>query len=159
LSPDHLYVRGYRRLTALRRRIVLERTLTIIKPDAVAAGHVGDMIKALEREGFRLVAARMVNLTKAEAEGFYAVHRARPFFQSLTDFMSSGRALVIVLEAENAIARLRELMGATDPSQAAPGTLRKLYAQNIERNAIHGSDAAETASFEISYFFPEIDLQ
>jgi nucleoside-diphosphate kinase len=138
--------------------MALERTLTIIKPDAVAAGHVGDMIQALEREGFRLLAAKMVNLTKAEAEGFYAVHRARPFFQSLTEFMSSGRALVIVLEAENAVARLRELMGATDPSQAATGTLRKLYAQNIERNAIHGSDAAETAAFEISYFFPGIEL-
>jgi nucleoside-diphosphate kinase len=139
--------------------MALERTLTIIKPDAVAAGHVGDIIKAFEREGFRLVAARMVNLTKPEAEGFYAVHRARPFFKSLTDFMSSGRALVMVLETENAVARLRELMGATDPSQAAPGTLRKLYAENIERNAIHGSDAAQTAAFEISYFFPGIELQ
>lgn len=139
--------------------MALERTLTIIKPDAVAAGHVGDIIKALERDGFRLVAARMVNITKAEAEGFYAVHRARPFFQSLTNFMSSGRSLVMVLEAENAIARLRELMGATDPSQAAAGTLRKLYAQNIERNAIHGSDAVETANFEISYFFPGIELR
>jgi nucleoside-diphosphate kinase len=137
----------------------LERTLTIVKPDAVRAGHVGDIIKALEREGFRLVAARIVNLTKREAEGFYAVHRARPFFASLTDFMSSGPALMIVLEAENAVSRLRELMGATDPAQAAPGTLRSLYAQNIERNAIHGSDAAETAASEISYFFPGLELQ
>jgi nucleoside-diphosphate kinase len=137
----------------------LERTLTIIKPDAVRAGHVGDMITTFEKEGFRLVAARMVNLTKPEAERFYAVHRARPFFASLTDFMSSGPALVIVLEAESAVSRLRELMGATDPSQAAPGTLRRLYAQNIERNAIHGSDAVETAAFEISYFFPGLELR
>ncbi|HTV55184.1 MAG TPA: nucleoside-diphosphate kinase [Terriglobia bacterium] len=139
--------------------MALERTLTIIKPDAVKAGHVGDVIKAFEREGFRLVAARIVNLNKREAEGFYAVHRARPFFASLTDFMSSGPALVIVLEAESAVSRLRELMGATDPAQAAPGTLRKLYAQNIERNAIHGSDAVETAASEISYFFPGLELQ
>jgi nucleoside-diphosphate kinase len=139
--------------------MALERTLAIIKPDAVQAGHVGDLIKTFEAEGFRLLAARMVNLTKAEAEEFYAVHRARPFFASLTDFMSSGPALVIVLERENAVARLRELMGATDPSQAAPGTLRKLYAHNIERNAIHGSDAGETAAFEIAYFFPGIELR
>lgn len=139
--------------------MALERTLTIIKPDAVSTGHVGDVIKAFEADRFRLVAVRLVNLTKTEAEGFYAVHRARPFFASLTEFMSSGPALVIVLERENAVARLRELMGATDPAKAAPGTLRKLYAQNIERNAIHGSDAPETAAFEISYFFPGIELR
>jgi nucleoside-diphosphate kinase len=139
--------------------MALERTLTIIKPDAVRGAHVGDIIKVFEREGFRLVAARMVNLTKPEAEGFYAVHRARPFFASLTDFMSSGPAVVIVLEGENVVSRLRELMGATDPAQAVSGTLRKLYAQNIERNAIHGSDAAETAAFEISYFFPGLELR
>jgi nucleoside-diphosphate kinase len=139
--------------------MAIERTLTIIKPDAVQAGHIGDAIKALEADRFRVVAARIVNLTQAEAEGFYAVHRARPFFTGLTNFMSSGPALVMVLEREDAIARLRELMGATDPAKAAPGTLRKLYAENIERNAIHGSDAPETAAFEISYFFPGIDLR
>lgn len=135
-----------------------ERTLTIIKPDAVLAGHIGDIIKIFEANHFKVVAARLRNLTKPEAEGFYAVHRARPFFESLTTFMSSGPALVMVLEGENVIARLREVMGATDPAKAAPGTVRKSFAANIEHNAIHGSDAAETAAFEISYFFPGIDL-
>lgn len=136
-----------------------ERTLTIIKPDAVKAGHIGDIIKILEANHLRIVAARLVNLTRQEAEGFYAVHRARPFFASLTAFMSSGPALVMALEGENAIARLRQLMGATDPAKADAGTIRKLYATNIEFNAIHGSDAAETAAFEIGYFFPGIELQ
>jgi len=135
-----------------------ERTLTIIKPDAVAAGHVGDIIKVLEANEFKIVAARLVNLTKKEAEGFYAVHRGKPFFESLTTFMSSGRALVMVLEGENAISRLREVMGATDPAHAAPGSIRKLYATNIERNAVHGSDAPETAAYEIGYFFRGVDL-
>ncbi|MGD0693500.1 MAG: nucleoside-diphosphate kinase [Terriglobia bacterium] len=135
-----------------------ERTLTIIKPDAVQAGHIGDIIKIFEANQFEIVAARLVNLTKQEAEGFYAVHRGRPFFPSLTTFMSSGPALVMVLEGENVIARLREVMGATDPAKAAPGTIRKLFATNIEHNAIHGSDAPETALFEISYFFPGVDL-
>jgi nucleoside-diphosphate kinase len=136
----------------------LERTLTIIKPDAVAAGHVGDIVKIFEANRFTIVAARLVHLSKKEAEEFYAIHRGKPFFQSLTAFMSSGRALVMVLEGENIVARLREVMGATDPAQAAPGTIRKLYASNIERNAVHGSDAPETAAFEIAYFFPGIDL-
>ena len=136
----------------------IERTLTIIKPDAVAAGHVGDILKILESDGFWFAAARLVSLTKKEAEGFYAVHRSRPFFESLTTFMSSGPALVLVLERENAIARLREVMGATNPAQAAPGTIRKLFASNIEHNAIHGSDARETAAFEIGFFFPGIKL-
>ena len=136
----------------------LERTLTIIKPDAVAAGHIGDIIRMLEADQFKIVGARLVNLTKKEAEGFYAVHRARPFFDSLTTFMSVGPALLMVLEAENAIARLRELMGATDPAKAADGTIRKLYAESIERNCVHGSDAPETARFEIGYFFPGVDL-
>jgi len=136
----------------------LERTLTIIKPDAVAAGHIGDIIRMLEADQFKIVGARLVNLTKKEAEGFYAVHRARPFFDSLTTFMSAGPALLMVLEAENAIARLRELMGATDPAKAADGTIRKLYAESIERNCVHGSDAPETAKFEIGYFFPGVDL-
>ena len=136
----------------------LERTLTIIKPDAVAAGHIGDIIKIFEVHQFRIVAARLVNLTKKEAEGFYAVHQARPFFDSLTSFMSAGPALPMVLEAEDAIARLRQLMGATDPAKAADGTIRKLYAESIERNCVHGSDGPETAKFEIGYFFPGVDL-
>src|SRR6516225_6793718 len=135
----------------------LERTLTIIKPDAVEAGHIGDIIKIFEANRFTIVAAKLVNLTKKEAEGFYAVHRARPFFGSLTAFMSSGRALVMVLEGENVIARLREVMGATNPAQALPGTIRKLYASNIERNCVHGSDAPETSAFEIGYFFPGLE--
>jgi len=136
----------------------IERTLTIIQPDAVAAGHVGDIIKIFEANDFKIVAARLVNLTKKEAEGFYAVHRGKPFFESLTTFMSSGRALVMVLEGEQIISRLREVMGATNPANAAPGTIRKLYATNIERNAVHGSDAPETAAYEIGYFFPGVDL-
>jgi len=135
-----------------------ERTLTIIKPDAMAAGHAGDIIKVFEANRFKIVAARLVNLSKKEAEGFYAVHRGKGFFESLTSFMSSGSALVMVLEGENVIARLREVMGATNPANAAPGTIRKLYATSIERNAVHGSDAPETAAFEIGYFFPGIAL-
>ena len=136
----------------------IERTLTIIKPDAVEAGHAGDIIRIFEANHFKIVAARLVKLSREEAEGFYAVHRGKPFFASLTEFMSSGRALPMVLEAENAIARLREVMGATNPANAAPGTIRKLYATNIERNAVHGSDAPETAAFEIGYFFPGVEL-
>jgi nucleoside-diphosphate kinase len=135
-----------------------ERTLTIIKPDAMAAGHAGDIIKVFEANQFKIVAARLVNLSKKEAEGFYAVHRGKGFFESLTSFMSSGSALVMVLEGEKVIARLREVMGATNPANAAPGTIRKLYATSIERNAVHGSDAPETAAFEIGYFFPGIAL-
>jgi nucleoside-diphosphate kinase len=135
-----------------------ERTLTIIKPDAMAAGHAGDIIKVFEANQFKIIAARLVNLSKKEAEGFYAVHRGKGFFESLTSFMSSGSALVMVLEGENVIARLREVMGATNPANAAPGTIRKLYATSIERNAVHGSDAPETAAFEIGYFFPGIAL-
>ena len=136
----------------------IERTLTIIKPDAVAAGHIGDIIKIIEAHQFKIVAARLVKLSKKEAEGFYAVHRAKGFFESLTSFMSSGSALVMVLEGENAILRLREVMGATNPANAAPGTIRKLYASSIEHNAVHGSDAPETAAYEMGYFFPGIDL-
>ena len=135
-----------------------ERTLTIIKPDAVAAEHVGDIIKIFEASQFMIVAARLVRLSKKEAEGFYAVHRSKGFFESLTNFMSSGSALVMVLEGENAIARLREVMGATNPANAAPGTIRKLYATSIEHNAVHGSDAPETAAYEIGYFFPGVAL-
>ena len=136
----------------------VERTLSIIKPDAVAAGHMGDIVKIFEANDFKIVAARLVNLTKKEAEGFYAVHRGKGFFESLTAFVSSGRALVMVLEGDQVISRLREVMGATNPANAAPGTIRKLYATNIERNAVHGSDAPETAAYEIGYFFPGVDL-
>ena len=135
-----------------------ERTLTIIKPDAIEAGHAGDIIKIFEAKQFKIVAARLVHLTKQEAEGFYAVHRGKGFFESLTHFMSSGRALVMVLEGENAIARLRDVMGATNPANAASGTIRKLYAESIERNVVHGSDAPDTAAYEIAYFFPGIEL-
>ena len=134
------------------------RTFSIVKPDAVAAGHTGAILEALEAAGFRIVAMRMVRMTKAEAEGFYAVHRERPFFSSLTDFMSSGRAVVMALERDDAIAELRRLMGATNPADAAPGTIRARFASSIERNAIHGSDAPETAAFELGYFFPGVEL-
>ena len=136
----------------------IERSLTIIKPDAMEGGHVGDIIKIFEANQFKIIAARLVNLSKKEAEGFYAIHRGKGFFESVTNFMSSGCALVMVLEGENVIARLREVMGATNPAHAAPGTIRKLYATNIERNAVHGSDAPETAAFEIAYFFPGFEL-
>lgn len=138
--------------------MAIERTLTIIKPDAVLAGHIGDIIKIFESNQLTIKAARLISLTKKEAEGFYAVHRGKGFFDSLTNFMSSGPALAMVLEGENAIAQLRKLMGATNPANADQGTIRKLYAQNIEQNAVHGSDALETAAFEISYFFPGIEL-
>jgi nucleoside-diphosphate kinase len=135
-----------------------ERTFSIIKPDAVAAGKAGAILSRIEAAGFRVVALRMLSLSRKEAEGFYHVHAARPFFGSLCAFMSSGPCITMVLERENGIAHLREIMGATDPAKAAPGTIRKDFAESIERNAIHGSDAPETAVFEISYFFPGLDL-
>ena len=135
-----------------------ERTLAIIKPDAVSRRLAGKIITRIEDAGFQIRAMRRVHLSKREAEGFYAVHRERPFFASLTDFMSSGAAIVMVLEAPDAIRKWRTLMGATDPAKADPGTLRKEFAQSIERNATHGSDAAETAAVEIGYFFPGIEL-
>jgi nucleoside-diphosphate kinase len=135
-----------------------ERTLAIIKPDAIAAGHIGDIIKIFEAHQFRIVAARLVKLSKKEAEGFYAVHRGKGFFDSLTNFMSSGSALVMALEGDNVILRLREVMGATNPAHAAPDTIRKLYAASIESNAVHGSDAPETSAYEIGFFFPGIAL-
>jgi nucleoside-diphosphate kinase len=137
---------------------VVERTFSIMKPDAVAAGNAGAILSRIEAAGFRVVALRMRSLTRAEAEGFYHVHEARPFFGSLCAFMSSGRCVTMVLEREGAIAGLREIMGATDPAKAAPGTIRKDFAASIERNAIHGSDAPETAAFEIGYFFPGLEL-
>ena len=135
-----------------------ERTFSIIKPDAVKAGKAGAILQMLETAGFKLVALRLLHLSKREAEGFYHVHAQRPFFGSLVDFMCSGPCITMVLEGPGAIAKLRELMGATDPAKAAPGTIRKLHAASIEANAIHGSDAAETARFEIGYFFPGIEL-
>lgn len=136
----------------------MERTFSIIKPDAVKAGQAGQILARLEKAGFTLVAVRLRNLGKAEAEGFYHVHRERPFFASLTSFMSSGPCITMVLERDDAIAKLREIMGATDPAKAAPGTIRKDFASSIEANCIHGSDAPETARFEIGYFFPGVEL-
>lgn len=135
-----------------------ERTLAIIKPDAFAKGLTGKIIQRIESEGFAVRALRRVSLSRAQAEGFYAVHRARPFFASLTEFMSSGPAVVLVLEADDAIRKWRTLMGATDPAKADQGTLRKEFAESIERNATHGSDAVETAATEIGYFFAGVDL-
>ncbi len=136
---------------------MLQRTLTIIKPDAVGKAHVGGIISMLEEQGFRIVAARLVHMTKKQAEGFYAVHRERAFFGGLTDFMSSGPCMPMVLERDNAIDALRTLMGATNPAQAAEGTIRKRYATDIERNGIHGSDSPASAASEIPYFFSAID--
>ena len=136
----------------------VERTLSIIKPDAVSGGLISKIIQRLEQEKFQIVAMKMVRLSLPEAEGFYAVHRQRPFFQSLTRFMTEDRVVVMVLEAEDAIRRLREVMGATNPSQAAEGTLRKLYGSSIEHNVIHGSDAPDTARFEIGYFFNTLEI-
>lgn len=137
---------------------MIERTLAIIKPDAVNAGNAGNILSRLEKAGFRLLALRRRHLTRREAEGFYYVHKERPFFTSLCTFMSSGPCLTMVLERENAIVELRDLMGATDPAKAAAGTIRKDFAASIEANAIHGSDAPETADFEISYFFSGVEL-
>jgi nucleoside-diphosphate kinase len=135
-----------------------ERTLAIIKPDAVSRHLAGKIIARIEDAGFQIRAMRRVHLSKREAEGFYAVHRERPFFASLTEFMSSGAAIVMVLEAPDAIRKWRTLMGATDPARAEAGTIRKEFAQSIERNATHGSDAPETAAVEIAYFFRGIEL-
>jgi len=135
-----------------------ERTLAIIKPDAVAARQAGKILQRIEDAGFQIRAIRQVYLTKGEAEGFYAVHRERPFFASLTSFMSSGPAIVLALEAPDAIKKWRTLMGATDPDKADPGTLRKEFGRSIEHNVTHGSDAPETAAYELGYFFPGIDL-
>ncbi len=137
---------------------MVERTLAIVKPDAVGRGLTGRILQRVEESGFQIRAMRLVRLSTREAEGFYAVHRERPFFGSLTTFMSSGPAVVMVLEAEHAIRRWRTLMGATDPAKADAGTLRKEFAESIERNATHGSDAPETARYEIGYFFAGVDL-
>jgi len=136
----------------------MEMTFAIIKPDAVRARLAGRIIQRIEDEGFQIRAMRLVNLTKRDAEGFYAVHRERPFFTSLTTFMSSGPAIVLALEAPDAIKKWRTLMGATDPGKADAGTLRKQFGSSIENNATHGSDAPETAAFELAYFFRGIEL-
>ena len=138
--------------------MAVQRTLTIIKPDAVAKGAAGQIIARFEKAGFTVLAARMIRMTEEDAAGFYAVHRARPFFKSLCAFMTQGPCLPMVLEADNAIQRWRDLMGATDPAKAAAGTIRKDFAESIEANAVHGSDAPQTAAFEIPYFFSSLDL-
>ena len=137
----------------------VERTFSIIKPDAVAAGNAGKILAMLEEAGFKILALRMTKLTQDQAEGFYAVHREKSFFPSLVKFMTEGRIIVMALERESAIARLREVMGATNPANAAPGTVRKLFAESIERNCIHGSDAPETAAVELAYFFGSVELR
>ncbi len=135
-----------------------ERTLTIIKPDSVEKDNVGAIIAHLEREGFRVVAARMMRLSEAQAKAFYEVHRERPFYNDLVAYMTSGPVWPMVLERENAVAFLRDVMGATNPAEAADGTIRKLYGESIERNAIHGSDSPENAAKEVAFFFPRTDL-
>lgn len=138
--------------------MALERTLTIIKPDGVEQGNVGDIIQILEKAQFRVKGAKMLHLSKQAAGGFYAVHRERPFFNDLVRYMSSGPVLVMALEGESAVTRLRDLMGATDPKKAAEGTIRKRFATSIEKNVIHGSDSPENATIEINYFFNALEL-
>ena len=137
----------------------MQRTLAIIKPDAVGNHCVGAIIKRIEESGLEICALRMVNLTKQDAEGFYAVHKEKPFFAALTSFMSSGPAVVLALEGENAIRRWRDLMGATNPNDAEPGTLRKEFGASIDRNATHGSDAEDTAAYELNYFFRGVEFR
>ena len=134
------------------------KTFTILKPDTLKAGNAGAIISRLEQEGFRIRAMKMLHLTQAQAEGFYYVHKERPFFPSLVKFMTEGPVILMVLEADNAIDKLRKVMGATDPAKADAGTIRKQFGTNIERNAIHGSDGPETAAFEICYFFNQLEI-
>ena len=136
----------------------VERTLSIIKPDAVAKNLIGQIYARFEQAGLKIVAARMTYLSRSQAEGFYAVHRERPFFKDLVEFMTSGPVMIQVLEGEDAIQRNRDLMGATDPRKAAPGTIRADFAQSIDANAVHGSDSPQTAATEIGYFFPALDI-
>ena len=138
--------------------MAVERTLSIIKPDAVAKNVIGQIYSRFEQSGLKIVAAKLSWLSRSDAEGFYAVHRERPFFKDLVDFMISGPVMIQVLEGDNAIVRNRELMGATDPKKAAPGTIRADFAQSIDANSVHGSDAPETASVEIAYFFPAMSI-
>jgi len=136
----------------------MERTFCIVKPDAVARGVIGRIIARFEDEGFKIIGMRMVSMTKEEAKGFYHVHADKPFFDSLTDFMSSGPAVVLALEGDDAVDRVREIMGATNPKEAAKGTLRRLFASDVEKNAVHGSDSPESVGSELPYFFKELDL-
>jgi nucleoside-diphosphate kinase len=136
----------------------MERTLSIVKPDGVQKHLIGEVVKRFENHGLKVIALKMISMSKKGAEGFYAVHRGKPFFESLTTFMSSGPSVVMVLEGEGAISKTRELMGATDPKQAKEGTLRRQFAANIENNVVHGSDAPETAAFEIQYFFNCLEM-
>ncbi|HBT88899.1 MAG TPA: nucleoside-diphosphate kinase [Desulfobacter postgatei] len=136
----------------------MERTLSIIKPDGVEKNVIGEVIKRFETNGIKIAAMKMIHLSKSQAQGFYAVHKERPFFDSLTDFMTSGPIVVMVLEGENVIAKNRKLMGATNFKEAEEGTIRKEYATDIEKNVVHGSDAPETAAFEIGYFFNDLEL-
>ncbi len=138
--------------------MAIERTLAIVKPDAVGRGLLGEILARIHKAGFQIIAIKSLRLTKAEAEGFYAVHRGKPFFAPLTAFMSSGKVVAMVLEAENAIARWRDTMGATDPAKAAPGTIRREFGTDIQNNCTHGSDAPDTAAFEIGYFFAASEL-
>src|SRR5438105_12651435 len=138
--------------------MAIERTLSILKPDALQSGVIGKILTRLEEAGLKPVAMKMLHLTQEEAEGFYAVHRERPFFRSLVQYMTSGPVIVQVLEGENAVAKNRDVMGATNPANAAPGTIRKLFARSIEANSVHGSDSAENAKSEIAYFFAQTDL-
>jgi nucleoside-diphosphate kinase len=138
--------------------VAVERTLSIIKPDAVAKNAIGQIYSRFEKAGLKIVAARMTHLSQAQAEGFYAVHRARPFFGDLVKFMTSGPVMIQVLEGESAIQKNRDLMGATDPKKAAPGTIRADFADSIDANAVHGSDAPETAAIEIAYFFRSVEI-
>jgi nucleoside-diphosphate kinase len=138
--------------------MAVERTLSIVKPDAVAKNVIGEIYTRFERAGLQIMAARMMQLSRAQAEGFYAVHRERPFFKDLVDFMTSGPVMIQVLEGEAAIQKNRDLMGATDPKKAAKGTIRADFAQSIDANAVHGSDSAENAAVEIAYFFPTLDI-
>ena len=136
----------------------MEKTLSIVKPDGVGKNLIGEVIKRFETNGLRVIALKMIYMNKQKAEGFYAVHRGKPFYESLTTFMSSGPAVVMVLEGEGAISKVRGLMGATDPRKADEGTLRRQYASNIEHNIVHGSDAPETAAYEIGYFFNALEI-
>ena len=138
--------------------MLIMKTFTILKPDTVKAGNVGAIISKIEKEGFRIRAMKMLHLTEAEAQGFYYVHKERPFFGSLVKFMTEGPVIMMVLEADNAVEKLRAVMGATDPAKADAGTVRKQFGTNIERNAIHGSDGPESAAFEIAYFFNQLEI-
>jgi nucleoside-diphosphate kinase len=138
--------------------MAVERTLSIVKPDAVANNVIGEIFTRFERAGLKIIAARMMQLSRADAEGFYAVHKARPFFKDLVDFMISGPVMIQVLEGEGAVQKNRDLMGATDPKKAEKGTIRADFAESIDANAVHGSDSAENAAIEIAYFFPTLEL-